>query len=71
MTLEEAIKLNNELLRTGNYDVDPKFTKAIKLGIEALKFRQRWEARRAQTKFPLLPGETYIPESVGKLPSDE
>jgi len=58
MTLEEAIKLNNELLRTGNYDVEPKFTKALKLDIQALKF-VRWSRRE---NFPLhqqkLIGET-------------
>ena len=58
MQIEEAISLNRKLLRAGNYDVDPKFTKAIKLGIQALK---RIKERRDQGKGyepRLLPGET-------------
>lgn len=31
---------------------------AIKLGIEALKHRQRWEEEEFEGTFPLLPGET-------------
>lgn len=58
MTSEEAIKLNQELLRTGHYDVDPKFTKAIKLGIEALKFFKDLRDRGALPPGTRLPGET-------------
>ena len=44
---------------------------ARQLGIEALKRLQK--CRKAGYKFycQLMPGETYIPESIGKLPSDE
>lgn len=58
MTLKESIKLHRELLKTGNYDIDPKFTKALKLGIEALKFRQRLEEQENKKYLPLLLGET-------------
>jgi len=58
MTVEKAIKINRELVKTGNYDVDPKFTKAIKLGIEALKREQWRRARYANDPIQLLSGET-------------
>ena len=58
MILEEAIRLNGELLRTGNYDVDAKFTKAIQLGIEALKLTKRLRKEQGNEYLLLLPGET-------------
>ena len=44
---------------------------ALRLGIEALKFFKDLQDRGALPPGTRLPGETYIPESVGKLPSDE
>lgn len=31
---------------------------AAHLGIEALKFRQRWEEQEGEEDFPLMPGQT-------------
>lgn len=58
MTPEEAIRLNGDLLRTGNYDVDPKFTKALRLGIESLKFFKDLKDRGALPSDVKLSGET-------------
>jgi len=37
---------------------DPELNDAMNLGIEALKFRLRWEEQEGEDDFPLLPGET-------------
>lgn len=58
MTLEEAIELNNKLLKTGNYDVDPKYTKAIALGIEALKAVKNCQDTDDIDVPNFLPGQT-------------
>ena len=68
MTLEEAI----EKLKFMHNDNDLEGEQnALKLGIEALKM---WKEVRKEGRWPAstrLPGETYIPENVGILPSDE
>lgn len=58
MTPDEAIKdLENSLaVLWENY---PQHRKdAVRLGLEALKFRLRWEQQEGEDDFPLLPGET-------------
>lgn len=61
MTPEEAIKylglIYDDRKEDGVIDNFPG-QKAIKLGIEALKFRQDWEKQVKEFDFILLPGET-------------
>ena len=58
MTLAEAIRILEHGC-TSNEWAEYKLTiQATKLGIEALKFRQRWEQQEGEDYFPILPGET-------------
>ena len=66
MTLEEAIEYQ-EADKSGVVFNQ----QARQLGIEALKAVILERETYAFERIPTLPGETYIPQSVGKLPSDE
>ncbi|MBA7569787.1 hypothetical protein ES708_11528 [subsurface metagenome] len=58
MNLPKAIELNKEAEKSLR---DHKFidhADAVKLGGEALEFRQRWEQQEGEADFLLLPGET-------------
>lgn len=58
MRIEKAIETNTELvgwLKRVNW---LKREKALQLGIEAMKFRLRWEQQEGEDDFLLLPGET-------------
>lgn len=71
MTLDEAIKANETLAIDLEASGQDRLAKAVKLGREALKM---WGQVRENGRWPAstrLVGETFIPESVGKLPSDE
>jgi hypothetical protein len=58
MTLEKAIEeLSFWETRFHDYN-DPQMTKAVKLGIEALRFRLRWEQQEGDDDYLRLPGET-------------
>lgn len=71
MTLEEAIKFNKETKRDLRVKDSFLSAKALQLGIEALEFFKDLRDRGALPPGARLPGETYIPQSVGKLPSDK
>jgi hypothetical protein len=58
MTIDEAIELIEHCAKThARYD-RVEIKAALQLGIEALKFRQRWEQQEGEDDFPRLPGET-------------
>ena len=58
MKLDEAIKEIQVELDEHPLSRELTYYKAIRLGIEALKFRQRWEDQEGEDDFPRLPGET-------------
>ena len=58
MTLEEAIKKLTTLAVEMEMFENKPDAKAVKLGIEALKFRQRLEKAATKHPYRLLPGET-------------
>lgn len=60
MTPEEAIEVLGQLADDSYINLDPAGPKAINLGIEAIKFRKRWEEQEGEDDFPLLPGETKV-----------
>lgn len=71
MTLEEAIKEledHSELILVAK---NPGLRNAMRLGIEALKRLQEGRKNGHMFARKKLLGETYIPRSVSKLPSDE
>ena len=58
MKIGEALN-ELELDAEGNrYFHKNTLARAERLGIEALKFRLRWEQQEGEKDFPLLPGET-------------
>jgi len=58
MTTVEAIELLQKALDDpGSVDI-LDLNHAQSLGIEAIKFRQRWEQQEGESDFPLLPSET-------------
>ena len=71
MRPEEAIEIL-ELDKNCDFEGDTDtLVKAHDMGIEALK-RCKWNYENPQrADFRLLPSETYIPQNVSKLPSDE
>ena len=58
MTLEEAIKYNEEVREGIDVDEMPKHHAAVQLGVEALKRIKRLSPNRALPFTELLPGET-------------
>lgn len=58
MTPEEAIQVLEVTERDKEIQFWTASREAIKLGIEALRFRQRWEEQEGEEDFPLMPGET-------------
>ena len=58
MDIEKAIEILEDILKEGRGLSGPDRFTAIRLGIEALKFRQRWEEQEGEDDFPRLPGET-------------
>lgn len=68
--LEEAIKRLGNLAIHHRDDTFPENEKAIKLGIEGLKWIKEERELQGMLYPGLLPGETHIPENIGKLPSD-
>lgn len=58
MNLEKAIETNREILGRGSMIDDKDDNDAIKLGIEALKWRRLMELDYGSWCGPLLPGET-------------
>lgn len=71
MLLEEAIRDQEELLNLGETGETLKgkdYLPSIRIGLEAMK---RLKLMRIHMLVSPLPGETYIPRRVGKLPSDE
>lgn len=58
MTPEEAIEILNDHACKKMKVFDEDLEEAEKLGIEALKFRQRWEQQEGDTDFWRLPGES-------------
>jgi len=58
MTPTEAIKDLQTEMTQPNLISFQRRNEAINLGIQALKFRQRWEQQEGEDNFPLLPGET-------------
>lgn len=81
MKLEEAIKNLESVVDTPPCGVNQDFMDSVKLGIEALERIKRIRGtllggssvpRAEFSAFTaLLPSETYIPQNVGNLPSDE
>jgi len=71
MTAEEAIKIQERPQFGATWPLPRLEIEATKLGIEALKFFKDLRDRGALPPGTRLPGETYIPQSVGKLPSDK
>ncbi|MBA7638321.1 hypothetical protein ES703_45975 [subsurface metagenome] len=57
MTIDEAIKELTEVDNSIINRLAPSKILAVRLGIEALKFRQRWEQQEGEDDFPRLPGE--------------
>ena len=58
MTIDEAIKENEHLLRSGLKVITMREAAAIKLGIEALKVLPEYRRRLMSVEWGLLPGET-------------
>jgi len=58
MTIDEAIKNNEEHSKAHHNDAYPDYYDAIKLGIEALKWRQHDEKEVPNWAACPLPGET-------------
>lgn len=58
MTLEEAIKVNQQTQSFISQESDSKEYKALGLGIEALKHERQWRLSPRCTSYDLLPGET-------------
>lgn len=58
MKLEKAIEINKDTIAFHLLKREIDAATAIKLGSEALKFRQRWEEQEGEDDFPRLPGET-------------
>lgn len=66
--IEEAIK-TLQVMETNPFDT--KWKKSLRLGIEALERERECRSNMPREEWLLLPSETYIPKSVGRLPSDE
>jgi hypothetical protein len=58
MTLDEAINILESIKQTGEYEGDPYDSKAVELGIEALKLIRQHPTIRFFLEGKLLPGET-------------
>lgn len=58
MKLKKAIRVNNDILGYWNSVMETESKEAIRLGIEALKWRQLMEQDYGSWCGPLLPGET-------------
>jgi len=58
MTIDEAIKNSQHLLKTSSHEKSPDSWDAIKLGIEALKYVQRQKPYGYAYPRERLPGET-------------
>lgn len=77
MLLDEAIEQNKQWLKehphlgaAKGFKALPPY-EAIQLGIEALEEIKRARDNGYRFLAVKLPSETYIPESVDRLPSDE
>ena len=57
MLLDEAIERVGELALHYYLKPEPFTEQALRLGVEAMKFRQEWEALQQEDTFILLPGE--------------
>lgn len=77
MTIEKAAITLTKAIENRYLPLCKELDDATKLGIEALKALKKYRECHSVIAFedddPLfgLLGETYIPESIGKLPSDE
>lgn len=58
MTIDEAIRIIEDEIGCWALHPETSHPKAFQLGIEALKFRQRWEQQEGEADFSRLPGET-------------
>jgi len=58
LTLAEAIEIISQPGLELEHKFTPSFRNALKLLIEAGKFRLRWEQLLGEDALPLLPGET-------------
>ena len=58
MKPEKAIEILTQAEKEPDILYSDDFVAALKLGIEALKFRLRWEQQEGEVDFSLLPGET-------------
>lgn len=58
MKPDKAIEILTDLLGEGPQFPPDDRRNAVKLGIEALKWRAKWERASLPDKWPLLPGET-------------
>ncbi len=58
MTTDEAIELNNKVLKVFDYKLEEVEKDAIQLGIEALKRIEATRLVRKRDPVVLLPGET-------------
>ena len=61
MTLDEAIKTNENLLVDERANLLETEYDAIKLGIEALKAELKVRRQNPRMTFPRLPGENHFP----------
>jgi len=58
MTIDEAIKILEIVTHNYPQKGTDNFVDALKLGIEALKWREFYRETHPEMKWPLLPGET-------------
>ena len=58
MNIPKAIKVLTLTVNHSRANNTPNVRDGILLGIEALKFRLRWEQQEGEDDFPRLPGET-------------
>ncbi|GAH87655.1 unnamed protein product [marine sediment metagenome] len=59
MTPEEAIEILATFRTNGKFPSTQKLHSALQLGIEALKWRQRWTNSLSHMNFAQLPGEAH------------
>ncbi len=58
MSIDEAIRLQEHIIKTLFYTLNEYEKEAIKLGIEALKVFQQYRKSWQSQQLPVLPGET-------------
>lgn len=58
MNIHQAIEILNDLALTGEVMLENDDIDAIKLGIEAMQFIERWRSKAEIQPFPILRSET-------------